>query len=63
MTVIEYRVEQRGSALISGKEYPDFRVALYVNGKWENEWGNVWSKSRADEVAKRLNTNIEKGFL
>jgi hypothetical protein len=63
MIVIEYRVEQRGSPLISGKEYPDFRVALYANGEWKNEWGNLWSKKKADDVAKRLNTNIKKGFL
>lgn len=63
MIIIEYRVEQRRSPFIDGKEYPDFRVALYANGEWKNEWGNLWSKKKADEVAKRLNTNIEKGFL
>lgn len=61
--VIKYKVEQRRSPLIDGKESTDFRVALYVNGKWENEWGNLWSKSKADGIAKRLNTNIKKGFL
>ncbi len=53
--VIKYKVEQRRSTVISGKKYPDFRVALYVNGEWENEWGNLWSKSKATEVANRLN--------
>ncbi len=53
--VIEYKVEQRRSSVISGKEYPDFRVVLYVNGEWENEWGNLWSKSKAAGVANRLN--------
>ena len=43
------------SPFIDGKEYPDFRVVLYVNGEWENEWGNLWSKGKAAEVAKRLN--------
>jgi len=52
---IEYRVEQAKSSMINGTEYPDFRVVLYVNGEWENEWGNLWSKGKATKVAKRLN--------
>ena len=52
---IEYRVEQAKSPIINGTEHPDFRVVLYVNGEWENEWGNLWSKSKATGVANRLN--------
>jgi len=56
---VEYRVEQAESPVIDGKEHPDFRVVLYVNGEWLNEWGVLWSKSKATEVSNQLNKKGE----
>ncbi len=53
--VIEYKVEDRGAFVIDGKTIPDFRVVLYVNGEWENEWDGGWDKRKATGVANRLN--------
>tara|TARA_R100001163_G_scaffold25242_1_gene20808 strand:+ start:3128 stop:3313 length:186 start_codon:yes stop_codon:yes gene_type:complete len=54
-SIIEYKVEDRGAFVIDGKTIPDFRVVLYVNGEWENEWDGGWDKRKATEIAARLN--------
>lgn len=52
----EYRVENRGPAFCGdGVTRPDFRVVLYINGEWDNEWGVLWSKEKATEIANRKN--------
>lgn len=61
--IVEYRVEDRGPILLpNGKELPDFRVVLYVNGQWENEWDGAWTFSRASELANRLYDQSKRPF-
>ena len=58
--IYEYRVEDRGPILCGdGVTRPDFRVVLYVNDKWENEWDGLWSEERATEIANRKNVERE----
>ena len=54
MKVFEYKVEKREPLIISGKEYPDFRVVLYVDGEWINEWDGAWSERKATEIASLM---------
>lgn len=55
----EYRVEDRGSFKVAcGKKLPDFRVVLYVNGEWENEWDGGWTKEKATDIANRKNNQV-----
>ncbi len=57
--VYEYRVENRGPAFCGdGVTRPDFRVVLYINGDWVNEWGNLWSEQKANEIADRMNKQV-----
>ena len=56
--IVEYRVEDRGSFVTeSGKSYPDFRVVMYIDGEWKNEWDDGWSEKQANAIADRANTN------
>lgn len=60
----EYRVENRGPTLCGdGVTRPDFVVVLYIDGKWENEWGNLWSKEKATNIADRENTDFRENWL
>ena len=57
--VYEYRVENRGPAFCGdGVTRPDFRVVLYINGNWENEWDGLWSEEKATEIANRKNNKV-----
>ena len=55
--IVEYRVEDR-----TKKKYPDFRVVMYINGEWYNEWDNGWSEEEANAIADRYNTNDPKSL-
>ena len=51
---IEFRVEDRTLPHHRTKyKATDFRVVLYVNGEWENEWDNWWSAKQAKAINKR----------
>lgn len=55
MSNFKYKVEKRKPIVINGKEYPDFRVVLYVRGEWVNEWDGKWSENKANSIADSLN--------
>ncbi len=48
-----YKVEDRGSRFFCDGtiELPDFRVVLYVDGEWVNEWDGLWTEQQAIEKA------------
>ena len=55
----EYKVEDRGTFKIKDMVFPDFRVVLYIDGEYENEWDGGWSKRKATEKANLWN-NAQK---
>ena len=56
MSRYEYRVEDRGSFICGDgvTELPDFRVVLYIDGDWENEWDGGWTEPQATKKANLL---------
>ena len=51
----EYKVEDRGTFKIKDMVFPDFRVVLYIDGEYENEWDGAWSKRKATVKANLWN--------
>jgi hypothetical protein len=44
--------------VIQNKRYGDYRVAQFINGVWENEFDNNWTKGEADSAKQHMeNTN------
>jgi len=54
MRAVVYKVEKN-------IKYGDFRVVKYVNGVWENEKDNNWSKYKADIKCKSYNEAFKSG--
>ncbi len=52
-----YKVEDRGSRFLcdGAIELPDFRVVLYVDGEWVNEWDGHWTEQQATDKANIMN--------
>ena len=52
-----YKVEDRGTKSFSEGtiKFPDFRVVLYVDGEWVNEWDGLWTEQQAIEKANLMN--------
>jgi len=59
---IEFRVEDRNTPE-KAKYGTDFRVVLYVNGEWENEWDNWWSLEQAEEIAAKKQSRVRIAWI
>lgn len=47
MSNVELKVEQN-------KKYGDWRVVIYVDGEWENEVDNNWTKEQAERKKMQM---------
>jgi hypothetical protein len=43
---VKFTIEQN-------EKYGDFRIVLYLNGEWFNEFDNNWTKEQAEEIVKQ----------
>jgi len=43
-----------GEFTINSVTRPDFRVVLFVDGKWDNDVGSGWSEEKATQLLRYL---------
>lgn len=48
--MITYKVEQN-------LKYGDFRIVMYIDGVWENQFDNNWSKYKATKILNSYKKN------
>ena len=56
MSRYEYRVVDCGEFTINSVTRPDFRVVLFVDGKWDNDVGSGWSEEKATQLLRYLSS-------